>query len=185
MNLDSIPELQEHVTVHNNDYCMWFISDGEARRIVGRIPFELEWGDMTEFINLFRHNETGEVVADHYCFRPIDNTGVWELDSIWGTGPCRIDMPQIKYTRTDADGVEYVITEQEYQSWMDSLLKEHTRLAGESLPLSDFFKLSEDTAETFSAKLVKAPKVISDYFDIYDGIDSMIHEEYVLPEVTK
>ncbi len=195
MDFDGVPELQERVSAHYNDYCMWFVADGGARQITGRISFRPEWDDMTEFVNLFRHNETSEVVAvhaagsafftDRYCFSPMNDSGIWGLDSIWGTSPYRIDMPQIKYTRTDADGVEHEITEQEYQVWMDSISNECTRLAGEFLPLSDYFEFSEDTTEAFNEKLEKASATISDYFDRYDGIPNMVYEEYELPNVTK
>ncbi len=194
MDLDGVPELQECVTVHNNDYSMWFFDDGAARQIIGRISFRPDWRDTVAFVNLFRHNETGEVVAvhaegnafftDEFCFVTANDKLSWDLDSIWSTAPFRIDIPQTKYTRTDAYGSVHVITEQEYQAWVDSISNEYTRLVGEFISLKEFFRYYGESGETFSLKIEKAPKVISDYFDSYDGIPSAVYKEYKLPDAT-
>jgi hypothetical protein len=195
IDLDGVPELQECVTVHNNDYSMWFVEGGKARQIIGRVPFEPEWEDMTAFVNLFWHNETSEVVVvhlagaasftDEYCFKQSSDKGVWLLENIWSRGSFSIDIPQTKYTRTDSGGVEHSISEQEYDAWVYSILNEYTRLKGDFLSLKECFREYGEAAEAFSLRLKKAPKIISDYFDGYDGIDSLVYMDYELPDITK
>jgi hypothetical protein len=194
MDLDGVPELQECVTAHGNDYGMWFFEYGKATQITGRIPFEPEWDNVVVFANLFRHNKTGEIVAvhlagsaffsDEYCFKATGQKGIWELDTIWGSSSPSLEKPQKEYKRTDANGVEHIINEQEYNTGRVLLSKDYIILSGVFLSLDEYFRDYGETAEAFSAKLEKAPKIISDYFDEFDGIPSKVYKNYIILEAT-
>jgi hypothetical protein len=175
---DGVPELQEHYTSASKPECyyIWYIEENKPKLLMLRKPN----GEFREYSHgLFVHKSTGNHVLS-FCnpnvfysyielYKPTEEKEIWDFmlsvghDSGITTGIER-------YTLIE-DGIESDISEDEFNRFNqldDSFWDEYAQVSGEFLSLQDYSEWNEDAA-----------RVLSDYFDAYDGDLSNAAREFI------
>jgi hypothetical protein len=175
---DGIPELQDTRNRATQPPCIyaWFIVDGVTKHIVFRHPESLGWNDSDYVTGMYINNETGALIAENiyahhqfgfYHYFVPDNSGeIWNMVSAVGFSTPDVEQPA-EYEYIDCNGVRQSISKYEYDSYREIMLEGYTLLKGDILRARDCYPWSDESA-----------KVISDYFDAYDGVESSV---YLLP----
>lgn len=171
---DGIPELQEKYTSASQPeyHYIWFIENGEAKCLHTKEPEKTAYG---KFNGLYANNTTGNLLlyrmyahaywmTEEY-YIPTDTKEIWSFDSkLAMNAPYAGALPK-EYSFADADGIECPISEENYMQHLNEFQNKYTQIKGEYLILENFFPWDGDAA-----------RIISDYFDKYDGIFSNVAE---------
>lgn len=177
LDSDGIPELLErYPRATQPDYLkIWFIADGMAKHLLFKYPTALKWEDIEYVTGMHINHNTGALLAEkiyahhqfesYEYFTPDKSGEIWNMVAAVGFAHPYPESA-MEYEYIDSDGIQQEISEWEYNQYTEQILNGYSHLKEE------FFHLA-----SYSPWSVESAKVISDYFDSYDGIPSMVYKQ--------